>query len=315
MFNPYEHMKARMKKDFDESIHFFNLMNTLTSMFEYKNLPDTLRSELIESLLITQGTAPVAMIKGELYTGTGGYCGETVNFIPERYQFCNVGVGEYNGKVGSDIVVGWNNATLTPDFSLLQISSILTEIDVSERVNVLFSRFLRVPKVKDNKEKKAVEDCIGAIMQGRFTAMVSDNIREILTDTDEKNNFLDLVDIKEVDKLQYLNQYRDNIVKRFFQMYGQGMQSTAKLAQQTTDELHGNDCVSLIIPKQRLYYRKKFCDDINKMFGTDITVDFSECWLEQEEEMEELYSNGEPEIRGDENAEKDTSKESTVESD
>ena len=42
-------------------------------------------------------------------------------------------------------------------------------------------------------------------MKGQFTAVVyTGNI-----DTDKDNKFLDLV--KEVDKLQYLNQYRDNI--------------------------------------------------------------------------------------------------------
>lgn len=315
MFNPYEMMKAKAKKNYDETLHYMNLYNAVVSMFEYKGLPDTLRPEFLEAMLITQGTAPIAKINGELYTGAGGYCGDVVNFVPVNYQFTNVGVGDYRGEVGKNIAVGWNNATASPDLALLQFSSILTEIDVSERLNVIFSRFLRIPKVADNKERKAIEDCVQSIMKGQFTAVVSDNIQEILSDTDKDNKFLDLVDVKEVDKLQYLNQYRDNVIKRFFQQYGQGMQSTAKLAQQTTDELHGNDCVSLILPKQKLYYRKKMCDDINSLFATDISVDFSECWKEQVEEMKDLYSNGEPEIRGDENVEKDTSEESTVKPD
>lgn len=315
MFNPYEMMKAKAKKNYDETLHYMNLYNAVVSMFEYKGLPDTLRPEFLEAMLITQGTAPIAKINGELYTGAGGYCGDVVNFVPVNYQFTNVGVGDFRGEVGKNIAVGWNNATASPDLALLQFSSILTEIDVSERLNVIFSRFLRIPKVADNKERKAIEDCVQSIMKGQFTAVVSDNIQEILSDTDKDNKFLDLVDVKEVDKLQYLNQYRDNVIKRFFQQYGQGMQSTAKLAQQTTDELHGNDCVSLILPKQKLYYRKKMCDDINSLFATDISVDFSECWKEQVEEMKDLYSNGEPEIRGDENAEKDTSEQSTVKPD
>lgn len=311
MFNPYEMMKAKAKKNYDETLHYMNLYNAVVSMFEYKGLPDTLRPEFLEAMLITQGTAPIAKINGELYTGVGGYCGDVVNFVPVNYQFTNTGIGDFRGEVGKNIAVGWNNATASPDLALLQFSSILTEIDVSERLNVIFSRFLRIPKVADNKERKAIEDCVQSIMKGQFTAVVSDNIQEILSDTDKDNKFLDLVDVKEVDKLQYLNQYRDNVIKRFFQQYGQGMQSTAKLAQQTTDELHGNDCVSLILPKQKLYYRKKMCDDINSLFATDISVDFSECWKEQVEEMKDLYSNGEPEIRGDENAEKDTSEQGT----
>lgn len=292
MFNPYEMMKPKMKKNYEEALHYFNLYNAVQSMFEYKGLPDTLRPEFIELMLLTQGTCGVAKIKGELYTGPGGYCGEVKNFIPTEYQFVNVGVGEFRGKVGENIAVGWNNGTATPDLSLMQFSSILTEIDVSERCNVLFTRFMRIPKVSDNKEKKAIEDSIKAILEGRFEAVVSDNVMELLADIDPDNQFLDLVDVKEVDKLQYLNQYRDNVIKRFFQIHGQGMQSTAKLAQQTTDELHGNDSVSMILPLQCLKYRQKMCDDINNLFATDISVDFTEAFRDSYEEMEEMHDDG-----------------------
>lgn len=290
MWNPYDDMKAKVKKNYNNSLHFNNLYNTLASMFTYTGLPNTLRPEYIENMFISQGHCGVFEHEGNLYTGPGSFTGEVFNFMPTRYLITVVGLSsaDFEGEIGKDCAVGWNNATITPDLALWQYSSILSEIDVSERVNLLFTRFLRIPKVKDSKEKIAIEDAIKTIMAGQFTAVISDGIQNLLeTDPDASEKFLDLVDIKEVDKIQYLNQYRDNVVKRFFQMYGQGMQSTAKLAQQTTDELHGNDGVSMIIPIQRLAYRKKFVEDINRLFGTSITVDFSECWKESQQEMHE----------------------------
>lgn len=288
----YSRMKAKYKKEYDERSHFENLLNAQISMFEWQGLPDTLRPEFIEGLLITQGTCGVTEINGKLYTGPGGYCGDIVNFLPTEYLITVVGVGDKQSKINTPdgFAVGWNNALRTPDWSMMQTANILAEVDVSERVNVLFSRFLRIPKVRDAKEKKAVEDCIAAILEGRISAVVSDNIRDILTDKDTGDQFMDLVDVKEVDKLQYLNQYRDNVVKRFFQLYGQGMQSTAKLAQQTTDELHGNDSISMILPLQKRKYRQKFAEDINKLYGTNITVDFSEAY---QDSLAEMYENNE----------------------
>lgn len=291
-FNPYEKMKPKVKKSYDDQNHFLYMYNILQSMFTVAGLPDTLPKELVEGMFITQGICPVGKIGGELYTGTGGLCGEVKNFLPQRVQFVNPGVGDFYGTVGVDAVVGWNNSTMSPDFDIMQYAAILAEIDVSERLNVLFSRFLRIPKVADKKEKAAVEQSIQDIIDGRITAVQSDNVCDILTDRDVDNKFLDLVDVKEVDKLQYLNQYRDNVIKRFFLKYGQGMQTTSKLAQQTTDELHGADTVAMIIPNQRLYYRQKWAREVNDMFGTNITYDFSECWKEQREEMLETYSNG-----------------------
>ena len=293
--NPYERMKEKYKKKYDGMNHFQALFNVLLTMFEWKGLPETVRPELLESLLISQGTACFGKINGEIYTGYGSFQGDIKNFLPVGYQFTNAGIGDFQGIIGENCEVCWNNSMLKPDFFLFQYSSILTEIDVSERCNVLFSRLLRIPRVKDTKEKTAIEECVKDILNGNFNAIVSENIQEtLLSDSEQhpENRFFDLTDVSDVDKLQYLNQYRDNVVKRFFQMYGQGMQTTAKLAQQTTDELHGNDAVSMIIPLDRLSQRKKFCDRVNKLFGLSVSVDFSESFRESREEMQETYSNG-----------------------
>lgn len=235
------------------------------------------------------------MDDGNLYTGSGGFCGDIKNFLPTEYQITNVGIGHKQGKIGEVFAVGYNNSTLSPDFMLMQTASILTEIDVSERCNVLFSRLLRIPKVADEKEKVSIEKSIKAVMDGKFEAVVSKNVMEQIMETGSADNkFLDLCDIKDIDKLQYLNQYRDNVVKRFYQFYGQGMQTTAKLAQQTTDELHGSDTIAMIVPVDMLRRRKNMCEQINSLFGTDISVDFSECWRDSREEMQELYTDGEP---------------------
>lgn len=295
MWNVYSHMKDKCKKNMDNTIHLTYLMNILLSMFEYKNLPDTLPDWLIETIMISEGSCGVGMINGKLYTGTGSFCGEVRNFIPTEYQFTNIGIGTKRGVIGEDIAVGFNNSTVSPDWYVMQTANILTEIDVSERCNVQFARFLRIPKVGSNAEKKAVEDCVQAITDGKFTAMTSTNVLEKMIDGKEDDKFLDLTDVSEIDKLQYLNQYRDNIIKRFFTIYGQGMQTTAKLAQQTTEELHGTDTVAQINVQDRLKQRRRFVENINKLFGTDISVDFSECWKDSYQEMIDFNTDGTPE--------------------
>lgn len=286
-------MKTKCKKYYDNNTHLNNMMIVSMSTWEYDGLPDTLPAWLIETILQTEGTCGVTEINGNLYTGTGGFCGDVINFLPTEYQITNIGVGSKTGKIGEDFVVGFNNSTRTPEWQIMQFADILTEIDTSERCNLLFSRFLRIPKVNDTKEKSAVEQAVKAIMDGRFEALVSKNVLEKIVETGSPDNqFLDLVDVKEVDKLQYLNQYRDNIVKRFYQTYGQGLQSTNKLAQQTSDEIHGNDAVSMIYVLDKLRHRKRFVGEINKKWNTNISVDLSEAWRDQRDEMQEMYSTG-----------------------
>lgn len=299
MFSPRQLMKAKMEKALDYNIHWANLWNVRLAMFEYEDLPETLLPEIIETLFATQGTCGVTEINGDLYTGVGGYCGNVVNFIPTDYQITVVGIPNgdgVRGKIGEKFAVGWNNHSATPDFNIDKFADILTEIDVSERAVLQFTRHLRIPKVKDSKEKQAVENAVKAITEGRFEAVVSNNVMDdILNGNAVKDKFLDLVDPKNIDSMQYLNQAYDNQIKRFFQIYGQGLQTTAKMAQQTNDELHGNDGVSMIIPLQMLKKRQEWVEDINRMFNKNIKVKFSECWRESVEEMRELYSTGEPE--------------------
>lgn len=297
MWNPYEHMKSKIKKGFDAATHWQYLMISLISMFDWQGLPDTIRPDLLESLLITQGTAGVTEIGGKLYTGTGGYSGDYKNFLPTEYLIVDPGIGDKTFTVGFGGCVCWNNCLRVPDYQLMQYASILTEIDVSERCNVLYSRLLPIPRVHDTTEQTAIQDITNKMLTGEFAAVISDNVQDALFGDPQHpdSRFFDLSHVADIDKLQYLNQYRDNVIKRWYQIYGQGMQTTSKLAQQTTDELHGSDAVSMIIPLDRLKYRKQFADELNQMFGTSVSVDFSEAYKDSYQEMQELYSTGDKE--------------------
>lgn len=274
----YEMMKkAKDIKKADNNVNFLDLYNVPLSMFDYENLPDTLPKEFIEGYLISNGHIGFKEINGNIYCCGGSYSGEIKGYLPTRYIGVVVNVGQIEGEIGKDVIVGWNNATLTPDFDVMRYSDILTEIDTSERLNVLFARYLRIPKASDQKEKVAIEKAIEDMSNGKITAIAGSNIQEIING-DTANKFLDLADVRNIDKLQYLNQYRENVVKRFYSNYGMPMRVTDKLAQQSEDEVHGNDTVSMIMPMQKLYYRRKMVDELNKKFNLDITVGFSQLW-------------------------------------
>lgn len=309
----YDRLKSKQKKNFSELTHFLNLFNVLLNMFVWEGLPDTIMQEQLEGILISNGTVGIGEIDGKYYCGFGSYCGEVRGFLPEEYQFAVQGVGDLTGSwsEGGNIVVGWNNATFTPDMILAQYASILTEIDVSERLNVLFARLCKIPKVRDQKDKISVENSINALLTGRIDAYVSHNTldaRELLSDgLSREDNFLDISDVDKIDKLQYLNQYRDNVIKRFFQIYGISTQVTGKLAQQSQDEIHSNDDVSLTLFYSRYQYRKKLAEELNKRFGWGTTVKISPAWLDSFAET----TAGQEGAEADETILSETSAEST----
>lgn len=288
--NLYERMKPKIQKGFTERMHWFDLFHILLSRTEWEGLPDTIPEEYLKGFAIINGTVGVGECNGSLWCFDGSYHGDVIGYLPNKYQGALPNMN-FDGFVGKDIVVGWNNATRTPEFSLMKYSSILTEIDVSEKVNVLFSRFMRIPKASDEKDKAAIVQTIKNIADGKFDAVVSSNIqsdaRELIGDTTVTEPFIDLTDVDKVDKLQYLNQYRENVMKRFWATYGQKSSVGSKLAQMSTTEVEVGDSIPIIGLNSWLHYQKKLSEDLNRVFGLNTSVKLSKAWADEVEEMKQ----------------------------
>lgn len=273
-------------------MYYYQLWEIVMNQFEYKGLPESLPAEWIEAILLTNGTVGIGEFNGKLYAAAGSYMGDINGYIPSDYIAVIPAIGDMEGeaeasgaydikgKPNDTIVVGWNNTGYTPEFELLDTAQALCEGRTSEDINVIFSRLLRIPVVSDSKAKAVVESAIRSILKGDIEAVASSLKFDDLLEGQKQLEFLDLVDVKDVDKLQYLNQYMDNILKRFMRRHGFSMNITNKLAQQTNAEMHGADSFSMIYPLIQLKYRKQMIDNLNRIFGEkyDFTasVEFSE---------------------------------------
>lgn len=293
--NWYDNMKAIEQKNYNNMSYWCELVEFLQSQFEYSGFEkDDPPPEFIEKCLITTGLVGFGKATdGKFIAACGGLSGD-----PDPYyigtEFEGVySTGNISGTRGKDIVVGWNNSLHCPDLDILRIESILAETDISEKLNLLFSRLLRIPVVHDSKEKKALEECIESLLKGDIKAFVSSNLFSEIAEGKNLLNLIELSDVKEVDKLQYLVQYRENVMKRFYNRHGHSIQTTGKIAQQTTDEIHGMDSVSLVYPMNQLKYRKQMCKEVNEMFGKNWTVKFSETWEENKDDFETGGENDE----------------------
>lgn len=282
--------KAKFTKDYRTAIYWLYLWQVALNAFEYKELPDSLPAEYIEGILLTNGICGVGEYNGKLYATAGGYYGNINGYIPTKYKGAIQGIGTIDGDAVSPaiydipdtdtpVIVGWNNAMQAPDIDIYDTALALAEGRTSEDINIIFSRLLRIPIAKDSKEKAIIDSAIKAIINGNIEA-VSSASRSLETEINGQpdRQFLDLIDVKDTDKLQYLNQYMDNVLKRYMQRHGHAMQITSKLAQQTNAEMHGADDISMIYPLEQLKYRKRFIDDLNKYYGTkygfNASVDF-----------------------------------------
>lgn len=296
----YSSMKTKQENSLRYITYFDILFNTLLEMFTYEGLPDSIPQRMLETILHTHGEVFIANIEGELYATIGSLSGEVDAYGLGTECIAVSPVGEARGERDKNIVYGINNYTATPDSLIYWISHLMGEIDKSVKTNIIYSRLLNIPKVRDEKDKQAFKEIIEKLVDGDINAFVSNNVLDLELG-ENVGNIFEVSNSDKVDKLQYLSRFADDILKRFYNFYGQSMQTQNKSAQSISDELHGMDSISFILPMEMLKCRQKMCEDINRIFSLDVKVTFSECWNLEYKALinRDLNENGTPDISED----------------
>ena len=279
IYNPqdvYNVLRTKAANDLRYSTYFDILLNTLLEMFEYDGLPDTIPQRFLELYLHTYGNVFVSKINGDLYATGGTLSGEIDAYGLGTDAIAVCPVGQAQGKRDIDIVYGINNSTASPDMLVYWIAHLLQENDNSLEHTIIYSRLLPIPVVRDEKEKAAFDELIDTLIKGDLKAFASKNL--LADELEQALQTINLSDANKVDKLQYLSRFADDILKKFYNFYGQPINSQNKSAQSISDEIHGMDSVSFIIPIQMLKCREKMCEDINRIFGLNVSVKFSTTW-------------------------------------
>lgn len=285
----------------------------LLSMFEYDNLPYTLWDEFIELNLIKHGQVGIGYITDQndgvkkLVAVDVSTCGQINQYAIGTEIIGATPIGTFSGTIGVDTVLGWNNAMRSPCEDVDQFAEIKSDIVVSEKLNVIYSRLLPILTVTDKKQKNAVSDILKRLIDGDIgECVVSDNIATLIDGVPTITS-TQISDVQMSQYIQYLSRYNDDVNKRFFTRYGHALQTQNKSAQQTNDEIHGMDSTSWVIPVQMLKYRKRMVDEINRLFDTNITVSFSEVWQREfDKYMGNVKSEDESELETADSSADDT---------
>ena len=311
------------------------LINYLAPMFKYEELPDSIPEEFIERFHILNGDIAVWKLddpnafryKDELIVSCCGYADK-----PDAYGIgARVIASTLSGYVKEDLkegescVVIHNNSLYTSDMPIIcYFTDMFTEMLTSLKTNIIYSRLKPVFKVSDEKERAAVLEAFTKIkddsepIQITSSNVLAEALAEAGANPTDTIKVLDITDVKNADKLQYIVKCIDDAFRWFFSMIGQAIQGNGKLAQQTVDEVQGTTSMSFILPNDRLKMRRKGWEKANKLFGTNVTVDFSDAWktesikykkeadIDENGELEEMEEEPEtePEAQPEEEPEK-----------
>lgn len=279
----YNFLKQKQKSILRTRSYEQLLNQMLTSMFSYSNYEGILYPRTIETALRMVGYAMTTKNdEGKLVT-----CPCTPAELPnDNGEFIHfIGYTE-NGKTftrtkGEDCVIWQNNTTATYDDQINWYSEQLAEVDKSIVNNVRFSRLLPIPLAKTNKMVEQIKDAQKCLEDGTLKIILDDNLLDGELEGVENVKLFNITDVTFSDKLQNLSMFHDDLIRRFFTLYGHNVTSNPKKAQVSVDEVNSNESFSFIVCLDNYFNRKKAVTEINEMFETNLEIDFSPTWKAQ----------------------------------
>lgn len=287
------------EKVYRRLIYLRQIMAAAVAMFDIDNKPDGLDFRYLEIFRYCNGHVGIMQhekfglvcfpgsFAGQLdaYGRGTEYVGALLNGEPMSGNKLKSGE-TMRGTIGVDCVVIPNNFLYTDDFPLFySFANRLTEVDISLDLNVFFARLAPLIKVADEATKQAVDNVLNNILVGEMKSIVCNDMEMDIEGFSSIETF-NITDVKDVDKIQYLSKYHDDLLRRLYTLGGHSMAGTQKMAQQSAFEVGQNDTISMIYPMERLATLKEGIEQMNKVFNTSASVKYSDAWQVEREKIE-----------------------------
>lgn len=260
--------------------YFNQLLIDIMSMLEYENVPEGFNPDYLELFRLMDGKSAVVKNNNDIVPIKGSFSGD-IGYYGYGSEFVGTDLGgniSFEGKVDKDCALFKNNALMIPDaMNILEYAEMFAQVKVSKKCNVIFARYLPLFKVANQKTKEALKVALKDIEIGNVGMILGDNIESYIEGIKDIER-IDITEVRNNDMLQYIDKFEDDLMRGFYSYYGHSMNVSTKLAQQSVSEVEANESVAAIYPLQRLKYAKMGCEAMNKLFGTNMSVRFSEAW-------------------------------------
>ena len=252
------------------------MLDRTQRMFKYNNLPETIPQRELELLLQVNGTATIGKDdEGKLYAFRGGLGG-----VPDAYYRPTISVvanpflrlnKEY--KIGEDCEIIINDSMwggLIPMFS--KYANQLVECDITLRMALINARIPSLIIAETDIAKKDAENYLMKVEKGEL-GIIATNVffQGIKTNEYGIRSYSAIKDT--IEAIQYLK-------SAWFNELGLNANYNMKREAINDAEAGMNEDSLLPLIDDMLECRKIGLERVNKMFGTNITVELDSSWKE-----------------------------------
>lgn len=286
---PLDLLSYVTKKQKSGKYYFRYLLDRTMMMFEYKNLPDTIEQTVLERYLQVNGVACITKANdGNLYVFNGSWGGpQDVYYRPTKFIISNPHVSQLPDGTGKqftkevtifgstehDAVLLRNDtewASLTP--LIARYAVLMCENCITVRSATIMLRCLALLSASNDKEYKSALAYLAKLEAGELGAISQSSFSEgVKMQSPPSNNGSYLTQFIELQ--QYLK-------GSFFNELG--LRANYNMKREAIGQGESTLDADSILPlcDNMLKCRREDITEVNNLFGTDITVDFSSAWLE-----------------------------------
>lgn len=261
------------------------LINLYCGRFKYSGHESTaINPDMFEQSFLNLGFSAVSESpQGLINNVRATLSGVSPYNMPTTLIVANPVLGDWTRVIGNDCVVGYDNidsptsAALSPFIERLnQTAAQLDEIDIDISVNLQNLKTAKIYNVNSEGEREKINQMLRRVDNGQPAIRVTNDLMSIVN-----NNQVYTADINFL-----VNDYiiaRQNIISRYLTEIGIRSNLLTKKERLTDGEI---DVASHEADHNREFYysrRKHFIEEVNKMFGTALTVD----WVYTDEELQQ----------------------------
>ncbi len=251
------------------------------SMFEWNKLPDSVPQRNLELMLQCNGNVCWTTVNDTLYVFTGGLGGTPdVYYMPTKYTVANPAL-KFNKilTIGEECTVMRNDSLyigLIPLLSRYCSSMMETEISIYDAV--INARIVDLIVAADDRTRESALKFIEDVQAGKLGVIAGQWLFEGLKaqpyGISGHNTITDLIELMQYHKASLYNEL------------GLNANYNMKRESINSDEAQMNNDSLLPLIDDMLRSRQEGCEKVNAMFGTNISVDFSSAWKDNQIELD-----------------------------
>ena len=267
--------------------YFKYLLSRTQMMFKYTNLPETIDPILLERMLQVNGVACITEAPNDseephLYAFSGSFGGELdIYYRPTHFIVANPHLGKegfskdviINGTEEHTGVIMYNDSEwqgLTP--LIARYASLMTENVLTVRVADIMLRKMDIIIAGTDKAKKSSEVFLKKLENGELAALADsaflESIRTLPVSNYNGSYLIQFIELQQYLKGSFYNEL--------------GLRANYNMKREAIGEGESTLDADSVLPlcENMLSSRRKCVAEINKLFSTDISVDYNSAWLE-----------------------------------